>query len=183
MENKKLYLKSHELSVLNRYYIWLIDQIDFDSHSDYSKLLEYLHNKNYIWVNPMDENRMDDGLALRGIFEDCTDFQDYSSLVRPCSVLEMLIAFASRIHVDVMDMAYSVAYWFWIMLDNLGLGKCTDDNFDVEMVEKVLNKWLKHEEILTKSEKKSGIFYQISGKNDGDEWTRMQTWISEHYED
>ena len=182
MENKKLYLKGHELSVLNRYYIWLIDQIDFDSHSDYSKLLEYLHNKNYIWVDPMDENRMDDGLALRNTFEDVTDYQEYSSLVRPCSVLEMLVAFATRIDVDVMDMSYSTAHWFWIMLDNLGLGKCTDDNFDVEMVEKVLNRWLKHEKSLTKSENETGIFTRKSGKNDGDEWMRMQTWISEHYE-
>ena len=183
MENKKLYLKSHELSVLNRYYIWLIDQIDFDSHSNYSKLLEYLHNKNYIFENPMDENRLEDGLSLRYNFEDCTDYQDYSSLIRPCSVLEMLIAFAARINVDVMDNAYSTAHWFWIMLDNLGLKDCTDEEFDPEIVENVLNKWLKHDESLTKSKIKSGIFTRKSGKNGQDEWALMQTWIAEHYED
>lgn len=188
MENKKLYLAGHELSVLNRYYIWLLNQIDFDSHSNYSNLLEYLHNKNYIWENPMDENRAEDGLRLRTIFEDETDYDDYSALVRPCSVLEMLIAFAIRINVDVMDEAYSTAHWFWLMLENLGIfdGKmgcldCTDGQFDAEIVEKLLNGWLKHDENLTKSIFKSGKNYQKSGKNGQDEWSLMQTWISEHY--
>ena len=103
MSNNKLFMEGHELAVVNRYYIWLLNRIDFDSYEDRSKLLQYLHNKEYVWDIWTDENRAEDGLGLRLKFEKETDYLDYSPLNKPCSVLEMLIAFAERIDKDVTD--------------------------------------------------------------------------------
>lgn len=187
MSNNKLFLEGHELAVLNRYYIWLLEKIDFDSHSEYSHLLEYLHNKNYIWNNPMDENRSEDGLNLRIRFEDESDYADYSSLTRPSSVLEMLIAFAERINTDVMSDNYSTAYFFWLMLDNLGCNKFKDDSFDATEVDILLNQWLnpieKGGKSYQKREIKKWLFPLKSGKTaeEGlDEWERMQRFVMEN---
>ena len=182
MSNKKLFMEGHELAVVNRYYIWLINMIDFENgHENCSKLLQYLHSKEYIWKEWLDENRAEDGLALRARFEKDTDYLDYSPLEKPCSVLEMMVAFAERIDRDVMDSEYGTPYWFWIMIENLGLKDCTDDVFDAKKVNLVLDSWLNG---LTKNNLKSGIFTIKSGKkpdSSEDEWFRMQRWISERY--
>lgn len=183
MENNKLFLEGHELAVVNRYYIWLLEMIDFDSHGHdkQSKLLQYLHNKEYVWDIWTDENRAEDGLNLRCRFEKETDYLDYSPLEKPCSVLEMMVAFAERIDKDVTDEEYGTPYWFWIMIENLGLKDCTDDVFDAKKVNSVLDNWLNS---LTKNDLKSGIFPGKSGKkpeSDTDEWFRMQKWIAERY--
>ena len=181
MSNNKLFMEGHELAVVNRYYIWLLNRIDFDSYEDRSKLLQYLHNKEYVWDIWTDENRAEDGMELRAQFEKETDYLDYSPLNKPCSVLEMLIAFAERIDKDVTDEEYGAPYWFWIMIDNLGLKDCTDDIFDAKKVNETLDKWLNR---LIKNEIKTGIFPVKSGKkSDGDIdcWFQMQKWIAERY--
>ena len=181
MSNNKLFMEGHELAVVNRYYIWLLKRIDFDSYEDRSKLLQYLHNKEFVWDIWTDEDRAEDGFALRRVFEKETDYLDYSPLEKPCSVLEMLIAFAERIDKDVMDEEYGAPYWFWIMIDNLGLKDCTDDVFDAKKVNLVLDSWLNR---LTKNDLKSGIFPGKSGKKPEikiDCWFAMQNWIAERY--
>lgn len=181
MSNNKLFMEGHELAVVNRYYIWLIDMIDFNSHEDKSKLLQYLHNKEYVWDIWTDEDRAEDGLALRKRFEKETDYMDYDPLEKPCSVLEMLVAFAERIDKDVMDEEYGTPYWFWIMIENLGLKDCTDEDFDAKNVNFVLDSWLNN---LTKNDLKSGIFPGKSGKKPEtpvDQWFCMQKWIGERY--
>ena len=75
----------------------------------------------------MDANRAEDGETLRLWYAQLTSFySDYKILEeKPCSVLEMLIAFAERIDRDVIgkdiDAPDRSAYWFWLMLGNLGL--------------------------------------------------------------
>ena len=185
MSNKKLFMEGHELAVLNRYYIWLVDKVDFDSHDNYTKLLEYLHNKNFIWKVHNDDNRAEDGKQLRIKFEDETDYLDYSPLVRPCSVLEMLVAFANRIDKDVMpteDGSDNLAYWFWLMLDNLGLKDYTDDKFDANLVDDILDKWMNRTSDPTK---KGNAFLVKSGKNhflEKELWFQMHQYISENYD-
>ena len=181
MSNNKLFMEGHELAVVNRYYIWLLDKVNFDKHQDMSKLLQYLHNKEYTWDIWTDEDRAEDGFALRRLFEKETDYLDYSPLEKPCSVLEMLVAFADRIDKDVMDEEYGLPYWFWIMIENLGLIECTDEVFEAKKVNSVLDNWLNG---LTKNDFKSGIFTVKSGKkseDSTDEWFRMQKWIAERY--
>lgn len=185
MSSRKLFIEGHELAVLNRYYIWLVDMVDFDSHDNYSKLLEYLYNKNYIWKVRNDDNRAEDGKKLREKFKSQTDYLDYSSLIRPCSVLEMLVAFSDRIDKDVMptdDGSDNLAYWFWLMLDNLGLTDCTDDHFDEEFVDKTLDIWMNREYDLNQ---KGNLFLVKTKKNHFKElelWFQMHQYIAENYD-
>ena len=159
--------------------------IDFDAHENYSQLLEYLHNTNFIWTLQGDDNRAEDGKALRNRFIDQTDYLDYDILIsRPCSVLEMMIAFAERIDVDIMDNAYSISYWFWLMIEKLELNACINGDFDVDYVEKVLNSWMNRKKCTNKSGIKTGYICQLFGKNYhiGEElWFQMQAFINENY--
>lgn len=185
MSNIKLFMEGHELAVLNRYYIWLTTMIDFEAHENYSQLLEYLHNTNFIWTMLGDDNRAEDGKALRARFMDETDYLNYDILLnKPCSVLEMLVAFAERIDKDVMDDQYGTAYWFWLMIGNLELDRCNNEDFSIEFVEKVLKSWLNRENCSDESGNKKGIVYQLFGKNyhiSDELWFQMQAFVMEKY--
>ena len=54
----------------------------------------------------------------------------------PCSVLEMMIGLALRCEIEIMgepgkDTTYK---WFWLMVENLDLMRCSDDNFSGDYV-------------------------------------------------
>ena len=47
------------------YFDWLVDLVQGYEHV---KLLRHMHETTYIWIIPNDENRADDGEALRSRF-------------------------------------------------------------------------------------------------------------------
>lgn len=101
---------------------------------DYSKLLEYLHERDFDPHCPHDENRMTDGLHLRN------DAGVVDYIIERCSLLEMLAAFAKRINDDIIEK--SPAKWFWEMMDNCGLSQFDNDHWsepDVHYLVSVMN--------------------------------------------
>lgn len=74
---------------------------------------------------PNDDNRMEDGKALRQTFinEQGTDGIDAYWLELGCSVLEMLIALAGRASYDTNK---EPGEWFWIFMQNLRIDKYSD---------------------------------------------------------
>ena len=81
------------VEVLKRYFDWLLNKIDYklNTGGGYDRLLNRLNNTRYIWTLEMDENRAEDGIALRErfciesrIFGFHMDENEY-----PCTVLEM----------------------------------------------------------------------------------------------
>lgn len=126
----------------NLYFNWLcakVTRIDGNPtpSNSYWNLLRVLHNTEFAWTLVGDDNRAMDGLDLRRQFliaGDIPDYPDWRNM--PCSLLEMLIAFAMRAEFQTGD---SVSQWFWEFIDNLGLKDYTDAvNTGEDEVETVL---------------------------------------------
>ena len=134
----------HELN--DEYFEWMCRLV---AHMPrYRKLLRHLHNTDFSYILPRDGNRAEDGIELRYRFgyENAFDAPVIASCLddRPCSVLEMMVALAIRCEEHIMedqDIGDRTGQWFWMMIDNLGLSDMTNDRFDVDYIEEVLDRF------------------------------------------
>ena len=147
------------------YFEWLYEGMCGDRYSknvSYRKLLERLHNINFRYTIPNDRNRASDGKNLRYSFavaEGCEDNPEMITeyLEGPCSVFEMMVALAQRCE-SVMDdpkIGDRTGQWFWGMIANLGLNGMTDNRYDEQYVNDVINHFLDRE---YESNGKGGLF-------------------------
>ena len=129
----------------NKYFEWMYRLVFSEKYTkklSYRKLLGKLHEMEFIFSIPMDENRAEDGTDLRYRFGYENDIPG-SEIVeylddRPCSVLEMMIALSIRCEEHIMadpDIGNRTGQWFWNMIVNLGLGNMNDSNFSMAFVE------------------------------------------------
>ena len=127
----------------------LVDTIRFARQNSYKKLLMHLHNIEFTWFVPNDDNRADDGIQLRRRFAlDRDDISLQRYLNGPCSVLEMMVALSVRCEegtMDNTDYGNRTGQWFWGMINNLGLNSMRDSNFDRNYVDDVIARLLNRE--------------------------------------
>jgi hypothetical protein len=130
--------------ISNRYLKNIIALVYDDRYGNsYKELFEYLYSKEFTWTIAMDRNRALDGIALRDTYGYPGDPLD-----EPCSVLEMLIALASRIENQLMwnyEEGDRTSQWFWTMLTNLGLNALDDEHFDISIAEQIVDRFLNRE--------------------------------------
>lgn len=139
-----------QLEANEEYFEWLYNLVckdKFSKHISYERLLRYLHDTEFIYSIPKDENRAEDGISLRYRFvtEWVLDYDMLDYLDGPCSVLEMMIALAIRCEENIMDnpkIGDRTSQWFWGMITNLGLGSMMDDNFDEGFVDDTVTRFL-----------------------------------------
>jgi hypothetical protein len=131
-----------EERINEEYFNWLCDLVDsmrFAKDVSYHKLLSHLHNIEFTYFVPYDDNRADDGIQLRRRFGLVRNDMSFSScLYGPCSVLEMMVALAIRCEETIMDDALlgdRTGQWFWGMIRNLGLSSMNDRRFDRDFVD------------------------------------------------
>lgn len=110
------------------YFNWLcakVNHVEVPTPSlTYYRLFRVLHNTEFIWLIPGDDNRADDGRDLRARFiVESGMTPDNDVYMLGCSVLEMLIAFAIRVEFQTDTSAHD---WFRIFIDNLNLSRYTD---------------------------------------------------------
>lgn len=124
------------------YLRWLYRQVASVSVRDpsrtYWSLLRHLYQTEYVWHIPNDDNRVEDGRALRYEFmqEQHIINASHEWLTLPCSMLEMLIALSRRCAFDAEGTARA---WFWHLLHNIGLNELTDDKpFPEEDVDEII---------------------------------------------
>lgn len=125
------------------YYDWLTDMIDCDDKTAlYESLLLHLYYVEYVWMQniPLDENRAIEGLEMRKRFAEMLspgEAQQFIDILanKPCSILEMLVAFSERLTQVVNLEKYQ---FFWMFIDNLGLGWATDYDYDEGIVNDIL---------------------------------------------
>lgn len=141
------------MNVVDEYFEWLYDYVCGDRYSEklsYRKLLKLLHEIEFTYLMPNDENRAKNGINLRWIFSLKTgvNYDEVQKYIDgPCSVLEMLIALAMSCE-DIMDdplVGDRTGQWFWRMITNLGLGSMFDSRFDEHFIEDVIRKFLYRE--------------------------------------
>lgn len=121
----------------NLYFNWLCDIVHIDQiDRSYQLLASELHRTPFIAIVEHDENRGYDGIELRDEFvREERIMPDENELNGECTVFEMLIALARRMDFitsdpyDFSDTSDKTAYWFWEMIDNLGLMDFDDDSY------------------------------------------------------
>lgn len=134
------------------YFNWMYDMVcggRFAPSISYRKMLTFLHDVEFTYFVPYDENRAQEGIALRYrycLLHDCEDLE--VCLDGPCSVLEMMLALAIRCEENIMDdptKGDRTAQWFWGMINNLGIGSMHDSNYNEWHVNDVVTRFLDRE--------------------------------------
>lgn len=139
--------------ISEEYFEWLYEMMCSERYSDntsYRNLLIHLHNIEFRYLIPNDQNRAEDGAELRYRFAVTHGYRyTYESALRalpqPCSVLEMMIALAVRCEENIMDdpkLGDRTGQWFWAMVTNLGLGSMHDELYDFEYVQSTIDRFL-----------------------------------------
>lgn len=116
----------------NLYFNWLCAKVTHvkvpTPSNTHWKLLRKLHTTEYVFVLPNDKNRADDGVELRLDFLREARVRDEEPWHHePCSVLEMLIAFAYRAAFQFDEV--TPQEWFWLFLKNMGLADFVDSHY------------------------------------------------------
>lgn len=134
------------------YFEWMYELVcdgRFGRDISYRQLLSFLHDVEFVYFVPYDENRAADGISLRYNFcvaNNCLDLEEY--LTGPCSVLEMMLALAIRCEKTIMDdpmIGDRTGQWFWGMINNLGLSSMHDTNYNEWLVNDVITRFLNRE--------------------------------------
>lgn len=114
------------------YFDWLYTKVTSTRgttpSTSYRSLLFALHSTEFAWLISGDDNRAEEGKALRKEFirEYWGDDPDDLWYSMGCSVLEMFVAFARRATFQTELSTYD---WFWIFLENLGLADISDSSY------------------------------------------------------
>jgi len=106
----------------------------------YWSLLRQLHDTEFVYFVPTDDNRAVDGTELRQEFFQAiggTPSGHPEIMDRPCSILEMLIALSGRLSFSGGGASRD---WFWHMLDNLGLRGYSDAHPNTREVNRILKR-------------------------------------------
>lgn len=132
-----------------QYFLWLCSLIDDGRADQYRILLRQLKNTDFRYEMHMDGNRLADGINLRYRFGRAEGVKDPIIAVliddKPGSVLEVMVALAVRCEEQIMensDIGDRTHIWFWGMVDSLGLLSMTNQNYDPQYVDFVLNRFM-----------------------------------------
>lgn len=125
-------MATERLPLEDAYFEWLYGQIgplkNRNPARNYWHLCRKMHETEFIWFVPNDDNRVEDGKELRQHFLRSTRYplDDPHGLFRDlgCSIFEMLIALAK---LAAYESDRSTVEWFWRMVQNLGLDRYSDD--------------------------------------------------------
>lgn len=109
------------------YFEWMYRLVVDDRYSNksYRRLFYKLHDTEFAYTIPMDGNRAEDGIELRYRFGREQGYRDAVIAncldIRPCSILEMMIALAIRCEEHIMedpDIGNRTVQWFWSIEDD-----------------------------------------------------------------
>jgi hypothetical protein len=105
------------------YYLWLTKKIDIPNGKSYLDLFERMHNAEFFWTVPNDDNRVQDGIDLRGEFLEVRGGGDLNLQGATC--LEVVVGLSRRL-AFIADGGHRSAQWAWTLLKNLRLHKFSD---------------------------------------------------------
>lgn len=124
----------------DQYLTWLYSEVSEvrtrKSSKTFWNLFRQLFSTEFVWFVPNDDNRAEDGRALRLEWATNTKTEVNSNwLSLGCSFLELLIGLSRRLSFETDD---DSSNWFWHLINNLGLlGFHDRSNFKSEDVEDI----------------------------------------------
>lgn len=104
------------------YYTWLISQINIPTEKSYGDLFDRMHNLEFVWTVPNDDNRVQDGLDLRPEFMGRSQGQGNLALAG-VTLLEVLVSLSRRV---AFTAGGDERDWAWRLIKNLKLNKMSD---------------------------------------------------------
>ena len=131
-----------------RYFQWICQIAMNGEAENHQRLLRFLFNKDFRYINPRDANRESDGIDLRyrygyecgaALSQITSELDD-----KPCSVLEMIVALALRFEESIMrDFEIGDRTYEWVksMLKNLDIFY-DDSHFNEATANLKVNLWL-----------------------------------------
>lgn len=175
------------------YFYWLCEMVCVDGrYNDQSfyHLAEILHRTEFFWSVDYDDDRADDGIALRSRYryEGGEEQPDGT-----CSVFEMLVALADRMEqsLDELDGECKTPIFFWEMIENLHLEGYSDSVFNSRpeetwahlerRIQKKLDRWMDRQ---IGYDGKGGIFPLKEPSRDQrfvDYWYQANAYMMENY--
>lgn len=176
------------------YFEYLYDLVKEDApeRKDYWMLLSDLQAFKFYWSVEHDENRAQDGIDLRRRYLEGEWWANgEEALSGECSMLEMLIALAERMAfelagTDVSPDIYRTGSCFWEMVENLGLTRYSDGEYERLNGPFVVNKTL--HDVVTRNYDETGVggIFPLRGDY-GDQrcvelWYQMQEYLTERYD-
>ena len=102
------------------YFEWLISQIEVRSSRTFNGLFERMHNIEFVWTVPNDDNRLQDGLDLRAQF---LNGARRTINLDGATILEVLIGLSRRV---AFTAGGEAPWWAWQLIENLRLHKQAD---------------------------------------------------------
>ena len=127
--------------------MWLAHRVATSESTNYIFLLGELNKIEYYFIEPMDQSRVADALALRREFADEDGSNAiYDVMPGSCTALELLIALSERADyvLYITNEGHRTAQFFWLFVKNLGLMCLTDDAWTFEasnFIRVTINKW------------------------------------------
>ena len=172
---------AHELE--QRYYEWLMTKLLPNLWIRYTILLRSLYETPFRVSLLMDENRVGDGLGMRGRFVYQNNLsaveRDILKRQRPCSVLEVMIGLAQRFEEEYMTQYTDespIETWFIPMINSLGLRNYDDQHFDLYGFDRTMKNLLDR----TYFPDGRGSFFYIPGTETDmrqvEIWQQMMMW-------
>ena len=175
-----------EVEFYNGYFRWLLDTVMYEemkrSGRSYLYLLKHMRSVQFTWSIDKDVNRAEDGKYLRYTYQEISG--QSGEIKGACNFLEMCIALATRMNDDIFDADPTArpARWFWIMMENCGLDRYTDEFYDEDDVDKIIERIIKRQYTRTG---KGGFFPLKSVTKDQRKveiWYQMQAYILENFD-
>lgn len=156
------------------YFQWLYRQVADPDLKDpsltYWKLLKEFFAKEFLWNVPNDENRAEDGKELRSEFihEERLTRVDSGWLNVGCSMLELMVGLSRHLSFEADGEPY---YWFWKMVDNLGLSGYSDNRrLPKQKVEEILDR------VIFRTYKRNGLGGLFPLKKTNKDQRKVELW-------
>lgn len=135
-------------AITDEYFGWLCGLVPPGKRGKktYHGLLDALFTTEFVFSIPNDKNRAADGVDLRYQFAADHRIDDEDLFFdEPCSVLEVMVALAVRCEKHIMDdpdIGDRTGFWFWKMIDSIGLSNASDDSFHHYKVQYMIDRFL-----------------------------------------
>lgn len=168
------------------YFEWLTEHVNFNNGRPggrtYVDLMGQLHSKEFVWIVPNDDNRLEDAVALRHEFLHDAGITNYPEEFvlnePPLSVLEVIISLSRRCaFADDGD----ARNWAWKLIENLELSGLSDpvSRRKQDVIDDILDRfiWRQYE-----TDGRGGLFPLKHPENNQREielWYQMNAYLDE----
>lgn len=104
------------------YFEWLVGEIAVPARKTYNDLFDRMHNLEFVWFIPNDDNRIQDGMDVRNEFLNGSRGK-LTQVLGGVSLLEVLVALSRRV---AFNAGGKPERWAWELVKNLKLHKASD---------------------------------------------------------